>query len=216
MPFSLLYKPGVDISSLPPLCVVRRFELYASGKTEVRRRRRCQRDGSTSEQGLHATLLPNSRPRRPRIRRRPTTYKRQTRTGLSLPLHRYARRRSCTFHLLLRRGLIAFPIRSWQRQDRRPGRITVESMKMPSSEFHAGSSSEVQLAGVDDDAIARDYALTRVGREPAREMVMRRLSLVPFFASNTEGALNMLSSRYVRHAIPAVQHPHDTFIDTKQ
>lgn len=53
-----------------------------------------------------------------------------------------------------------------------------------------------QLAGVDDEAIARDYALTRVGREPARAMVMERLAKVPFFASNTEGALNMLSSRY--------------------
>ena len=112
--------------------------------------------------------------------------------------------------------LIACPIRSWQRQDRRPGRITIESMQSPSSRLHASSSSEGQLAGVDDDAIARDYALTRVGREPAREMVMRRLSLVPFFASNTEGALNMLSSRYVRPAIPAVRHTHDASVDTKQ
>ncbi|TBU33100.1 protein-tyrosine phosphatase-like protein [Dichomitus squalens] len=54
----------------------------------------------------------------------------------------------------------------------------------------------LKLAGVDDENIARDYALTRVGREPAREMVMRRLALVPFFASNTEGALSMLSSRH--------------------
>ncbi len=54
-----------------------------------------------------------------------------------------------------------------------------------------------QLAGVDDEAIARDYALTRVGREPAREMVMARLAKVPFFQANAEGALNMLSSRFV-------------------
>ena len=54
-----------------------------------------------------------------------------------------------------------------------------------------------QLAGVDDESIARDYALTRVGREPAREMVMERLSKVPFFQANAEGALNMLSSRCV-------------------
>ncbi|KAI0638416.1 protein-tyrosine phosphatase-like protein [Trametes polyzona] len=53
----------------------------------------------------------------------------------------------------------------------------------------------LKLAGVDDDTIARDYALTRVGREPAREMIMKRLSKVPFFATNTEAALNMFSSR---------------------
>ncbi len=52
-----------------------------------------------------------------------------------------------------------------------------------------------QLAGVDDETIARDYALTRVGREPAREMIMKRLSKVPYFATNTEAALNMFSSR---------------------
>ncbi|KAI0776215.1 protein-tyrosine phosphatase-like protein [Trametes elegans] len=53
----------------------------------------------------------------------------------------------------------------------------------------------LKLAGVDDEIIARDYALTRVGREPAREMVMERLSKVPYFASNSEAALNMFSSR---------------------
>ncbi|KAL1946463.1 hypothetical protein VTO73DRAFT_14567 [Trametes versicolor] len=53
----------------------------------------------------------------------------------------------------------------------------------------------LKLAGVDDETIARDYALTRVGREPAREMIMKRLSKVPYFATNTEAALNMFSSR---------------------
>ncbi|KAI0751035.1 protein-tyrosine phosphatase-like protein [Daedaleopsis nitida] len=53
----------------------------------------------------------------------------------------------------------------------------------------------LKLVGVDDEAIAHDYALTRIGREPAREMVMERLSKVPFFQTNAEGALNMLSSR---------------------
>ncbi|KAH9850816.1 protein-tyrosine phosphatase-like protein [Lenzites betulinus] len=53
----------------------------------------------------------------------------------------------------------------------------------------------LKLAGVDDETIARDYALTRVGREPAREMIMKRLSNVPYFATNTEAALNMFSSR---------------------
>ncbi|KAI0375894.1 hypothetical protein BV20DRAFT_932406 [Pilatotrama ljubarskyi] len=53
----------------------------------------------------------------------------------------------------------------------------------------------LKLVGVDDETIARDYALTRVGREPAREMIMKRLSKVPYFATNTEAALNMFSSR---------------------
>ncbi|KAI9068474.1 hypothetical protein FKP32DRAFT_1663747 [Trametes sanguinea] len=53
----------------------------------------------------------------------------------------------------------------------------------------------LKLVGVDDETIAQDYALTRVGREPAREMIMRRLSKVPFFADNMEAALNMFSSR---------------------
>ncbi len=57
------------------------------------------------------------------------------------------------------------------------------------------SDFAIQLAGVDDDAIAADYALTRVGREPARAMVMARLAQVPLFASNHEAALNMLTSR---------------------
>ncbi|KAI0677306.1 protein-tyrosine phosphatase-like protein [Trametes maxima] len=52
----------------------------------------------------------------------------------------------------------------------------------------------LKLAGVDDETIAQDYALTRVGREPAREMIMKRLSKVPYFATNSEAALNMFSS----------------------
>ena len=66
---------------------------------------------------------------------------------------------------------------------------------MPSS----GSDSLrcIQLAGVNDDAIAEDYALTRVGREPARQMVMARLAQVPLFATNTEAALNMFTCRCV-------------------
>lgn len=53
----------------------------------------------------------------------------------------------------------------------------------------------LKLAGVDDDTIAEDYALTRVGREPARETVMARLSKIPLFAENSEAAVNMLTSR---------------------
>ncbi|KAG6850904.1 hypothetical protein H0H93_006730 [Arthromyces matolae] len=52
------------------------------------------------------------------------------------------------------------------------------------------------LAGINDTTIAEDYALTRVGREPAREMIMARLSKEPLFASNNEAALNMFTCRH--------------------
>jgi len=53
----------------------------------------------------------------------------------------------------------------------------------------------LKLADVDDQTIAEDYALTRIGREPAREKVMARLRKEPLFASNNEAALNMFSCR---------------------
>jgi len=53
----------------------------------------------------------------------------------------------------------------------------------------------LKLAGVDDTSIAHDYALTRVGREPARAKIMERLSKEPMFASNNEAALNMFTCR---------------------
>lgn len=52
-----------------------------------------------------------------------------------------------------------------------------------------------QLAGVDDDTISRDYELTRVGREPVRDMIMARLAKEPIFVKDKDAALNMLSSR---------------------
>ncbi|CAK5275325.1 unnamed protein product [Mycena citricolor] len=55
----------------------------------------------------------------------------------------------------------------------------------------------LKLAGVDNQAIAHDYALTRIGREPAREMIMERLSKEPLFASNSEAAMNMFTCRSV-------------------
>ncbi|KAF9057899.1 protein-tyrosine phosphatase-like protein [Panaeolus papilionaceus] len=54
----------------------------------------------------------------------------------------------------------------------------------------------LRLAGVDDETISHDYALTRIGREPAREMIMARLSKEPLFASNNEAALNMFTCRH--------------------
>lgn len=53
----------------------------------------------------------------------------------------------------------------------------------------------LKLAGADDQTIAEDYALTRVGREPAREKIMARLQEEPLFASNNEAVLNMFSCR---------------------
>ncbi|KAF8204637.1 protein-tyrosine phosphatase-like protein [Pholiota molesta] len=54
----------------------------------------------------------------------------------------------------------------------------------------------LKLAGVDDEQISHDYALTRIGREPAREKIMARLSKEPLFASNNEAALNMFTCRH--------------------
>ncbi|TFY60047.1 hypothetical protein EVG20_g7568 [Dentipellis fragilis] len=54
----------------------------------------------------------------------------------------------------------------------------------------------LMLAGVDDETIAQDYALTRIGREPMREAVMARLSREPIFVQNPDAALNMFSSRH--------------------
>ncbi|TDL29822.1 hypothetical protein BD410DRAFT_758941 [Rickenella mellea] len=54
----------------------------------------------------------------------------------------------------------------------------------------------LSLAGVDDDTIARDYELTRVGREPMREKIMARLAKEPIFAENKDAAMNMFSSRH--------------------
>jgi len=54
----------------------------------------------------------------------------------------------------------------------------------------------LKLAGIDDEDVSRDYALTRVGREPAREMIMTRLAKEPLFASNNEAALNMFTCRH--------------------
>jgi protein tyrosine/serine phosphatase len=51
------------------------------------------------------------------------------------------------------------------------------------------------LAGVSKDAISADYALTRIGREPMRPLILSRLAREPIFASDPTAAHNMLSSR---------------------
>jgi len=54
----------------------------------------------------------------------------------------------------------------------------------------------LSLAGVDNETIAHDYSLTRVGREPFRESILKRLAQEPIFEANKSAALNMLSSRH--------------------
>lgn len=64
------------------------------------------------------------------------------------------------------------------------------------SVLHCNHFLSMQLSGVDDHYICHDYSLTRIGREPEREKVLRRLSKEPMFAANTNAALRMLSSQY--------------------
>jgi len=54
----------------------------------------------------------------------------------------------------------------------------------------------LKIAGIDNEEIAKDYALTRVGREPQRALIMARLSKEPIFQENNQAALNMLESRH--------------------
>jgi hypothetical protein len=56
--------------------------------------------------------------------------------------------------------------------------------------------------------VSRDYALTRVGREPAREMIMARLAKEPLFASNNDAALNMFTCRYGHDISSSLLEPH--------
>ncbi|KAI0660756.1 protein-tyrosine phosphatase-like protein [Cubamyces menziesii] len=136
---------GVDVVHIPvfktedysPEAMSKRFELYASGKTEA-------------FMILYAQILDNAGPA----------------FGVVLRHIRDKPDSPCLFHCTAgkdRTGILAAIL--------------------------------LKLAGVDDETIAQDYALTRVGREPAREMIMKRLSKVPYFAENMEAALNMFSSR---------------------
>lgn len=124
--------------------------------------------------GLHDSLLSNPGSCRTRLRNHLPPHKGPSGEQLCIPLYRYAispaYRTQDTFLTLVEAG-----------KDR-TGVLAALLLK---------------LAGVDDDTIAEDYALTRVGREPAREMVMARLARMPMFAANNEAALNMLTSRCV-------------------
>ncbi|KAJ6488237.1 protein-tyrosine phosphatase-like protein [Mycena vitilis] len=53
----------------------------------------------------------------------------------------------------------------------------------------------LMLLGVDDADIAKDYALTTVGLQPALEKFAARMQSIPVFQANWQGATNMGSSK---------------------
>jgi len=53
----------------------------------------------------------------------------------------------------------------------------------------------LMLLGVADADITRDYALTTLGLEPARETLTLRMQNIPVFRDNWQGAFNMGSSK---------------------
>lgn len=59
----------------------------------------------------------------------------------------------------------------------------------------------LKLAGVEDQVVAEEYALTSVGLEPYKEAIRKRLGTQPVFEEGGESARvgmeNMLSSTYV-------------------
>ncbi|KAG8931082.1 hypothetical protein FRC02_003257 [Tulasnella sp. 418] len=54
----------------------------------------------------------------------------------------------------------------------------------------------LSLAGLDDDAIAKDYALTRIGIEPAREMILMRFKDTLQAPEYITPSINAFGSRY--------------------
>ena len=82
--------------------------------------------------------------------------------------------------------------------------------RMHTSQTQVNNSSK--LAGIDDEAVCRDYALTRVGREPAREMIMARLAKEPLFASNNDAALIMFTCRYGHDISSSLLEPNGLII----
>ena len=148
--------------------------------------------------GVHGALLANPRARRPRLRYHLAVHSRSSREELHVPLYRYIVSPPSP---VLQRRLTTCPC-SRKGQNGRHSRHSAQGLCLDltklSGRAFPDTRERIQLAGVDDDAIAEDYALTRIGREPAREKVMARLAMMPFFASDNEKALNMLTSRCVR------------------
>jgi hypothetical protein len=93
---------------------------------------------------------------------------------------------------------MSLPLHSGKRQNGFDGCDLTQGLSL---KFYLLLANPIQLilsklAGIDDETVSRDYALTRVGREPAREMIMTRLAKEPLFASNNDAALNMFTCRY--------------------
>jgi hypothetical protein len=94
---------------------------------------------------------------------------------------------------------MSLPLHSRKRQDGFDGCHLVEGYFFVCILRKPKVNNSSKLAGIDDETVCRDYALTRVGREPAREMIMARLAKEPLFASNNDAALNMFTCRYERY-----------------
>ena len=139
--------------------------------------------------GFHGTILSNIRQRRNCIRKYLSPHTRPSRQSLYFSLYRYCDIfAKLSYPSLIRTLLVAGKDRT--------GVVAALLLRVsPPVCFQCHILTRLQLAGVDDDTIAEDYALTRVGREPVRPMIMARLAKVPLFASNHEKALNMLTSR---------------------
>jgi hypothetical protein len=91
--------------------------------------------------------------------------------------------------------------REGQDWDRRCSASSCASLASPCPFIGSSQSLKqipTQLAGASTDAISADYALTRIGRAPMRPLILSRLAREPLFASDPTAAHNMLSSRCVR------------------
>jgi Tyrosine phosphatase family len=69
------------------------------------------------------------------------------------------------------------------------------------------SADSSQLAGASSRAISADYALTRIGREPMRPLILSHLAREPLFASDPAAAHNLLSSRSVQRCSIVLADP---------
>lgn len=58
----------------------------------------------------------------------------------------------------------------------------------------------LSLCGVDDETIAYEYNLTELGLAPLKDRAVKRLMENPSLKGNPEGAINMLSAKWVTFA----------------
>ncbi|KAJ8507374.1 hypothetical protein ONZ45_g10244 [Pleurotus djamor] len=84
----------------------------------------------------------------------------------------------------------------FQKEDYSPEMMARRYQLYASGKTEAFMELYSQILDHDNEAIAKDYALTRVGREPARPLIMARLAKEPLFATNSEAALNMFTCRH--------------------